>query len=114
MSQDTQTPVPGTREALQAEIVRLQAENAALQIEATANIRFTVSEKGAVSVLGLQAFPVTLYRDQWERFIPHIPRLRAFIAANSGKLSTKAAKTAKAAMEAQRADMVAQAEARAQ
>lgn len=111
---NSQTPAPtGTLEALQAEISRLQQENAALQVEATASIRFIVSEKGAVCVLGLNSYPVTLYSDQWERFIPHIPRLQRFIAEHRGQLSTKTAKTAKAALDAQRADMVAAAEARA-
>src|SRR5207249_4593325 len=89
-----------TVDELRAEIVRLQRANASLQVEATASIRFIVSEKGAVCVLGLNSYPVTLYSDQWERFIPHIPRLQAFIAANRGKLSSKATKTAQAAHDA--------------
>lgn len=32
-------------------------------------ISFKVSRKGAVSVYGLQRMPVTLYAEQWERFL---------------------------------------------
>jgi hypothetical protein len=54
-------------------------------------IRFKVSEKGAVSVYGLNVkFPVTLYADQWERLLDKVDDLRAFIKANAGKLSRKA------------------------
>ena len=44
-------------ENLKAEIERLQAENAALKKGATSGIRMKVSEKGAVSVYGMDAFP---------------------------------------------------------
>lgn len=49
-----------------------------------------VSDKGALSVYGLGRFPVTLYRGQWERLLDHEPAIRAFIAANTALLATKA------------------------
>ena len=52
-----------------------------------------VSEKGAVSVYGLNArFPITLYGDQWLRLLDFADSLRAFITANKSKLSAKATK----------------------
>jgi hypothetical protein len=49
-----------------------------------------VSEKGGLSVYGLQArFPVTLYAGQWERLEKFMPALMACIKANEGKLSRK-------------------------
>jgi hypothetical protein len=51
-----------------------------------------VSEKGGISVYGLQRMPVTLYGEQWDRLIAYIPQLQAFKNANQAKLSTKAAK----------------------
>jgi hypothetical protein len=48
-----------------------------------------VSSKGAVSVYGLQRFPVTLYAAQWERLAKDIGRVIDFIASNPDGLSTK-------------------------
>lgn len=60
----------------------------------TGKLSFKVSEKGAVSVYGLQArFPVTLYGDQWARLIAQVPELEKFIADNKSKLSVKPAKS---------------------
>jgi hypothetical protein len=38
-----------------------------------------VSEKGALSVYGLGRFPVTLYREQWEKLLGMADEIRAFI-----------------------------------
>lgn len=54
----------------------------------SSELRFKVSEKGALSVYGLQArFPVTLYAPQWERLLELAPQLRQFIADNAALLS---------------------------
>lgn len=67
------------------------------KIVAKRDIYFKVSEKGAVSVYGLQKqFPVTLYLGQWERLLARIDGddgLKSFINANREKLSVKPAKT---------------------
>jgi hypothetical protein len=62
-----------------------QALKAVADIDAIASeksLSFKVSEKGAVSVYGLQRFPVSLYKRQWERLLDAAPKLRAFIAAH--------------------------------
>lgn len=55
-----------------------------------------VSEKGAVMVIGLQRFPVTLYAEQWDKLLdPAVVKgLQNFIAAKrkEGKLSSKETK----------------------
>ncbi len=38
-----------------------------------------VSEKGAVSVYGLQRMPVTLYVEQWERLLAFGDQIKAFV-----------------------------------
>jgi hypothetical protein len=48
-----------------------------------------VSEKGAVSVYGLGRFPVTLYKEQWEKLLSMADEIKAFIAENSDRLKTK-------------------------
>lgn len=43
------------------------------------NLSFKVSEKGGLSVYGLQRFPVTLYPEQWERVFEAVPRMKEFL-----------------------------------
>lgn len=54
-----------------------------------AKLSFKVSAKGCVSVYGLQRNPVSLYVQQWERIIEHIPQLQEFIKVNNAALSRK-------------------------
>jgi hypothetical protein len=48
-----------------------------------------VSEKGAVSVYGLQRMPVTLYVEQWDRLLAFADELKAFLKTNNDKLKRK-------------------------
>jgi len=48
-----------------------------------------VSEKGAVSVYGLQRMPVTLYLEQWGRLLDFGDEIRKFIQENDSKLKRK-------------------------
>jgi hypothetical protein len=72
-----------------AEFERLTAENAALKAASNGPLSLKVSEKGAVSVYGLGRFPVTLYREQWEKLIGTAAQITAFIAANTTRLKVK-------------------------
>ena len=78
-------------ETIEAKLARLEAENAALKTAAVkrTTISYKVSEKGALSLYGMGRFPVTLYRQQWEKVLAAAPEILAFIAANSDKLTTK-------------------------
>ncbi len=76
-------------EALQAELERLRAENEALKSGSAKGISFKVSEKGGVSVYGLGRFPVTLYKEQWEKLLEIAEDIRAFIKGHEGELKTK-------------------------
>lgn len=76
-------------EDLQAELARLRSENAALKKGASTGITMKVSEKGAVSIYGMGRFPVTLYQEQWLKLLGMAEDIRAFIAANQGRLKTK-------------------------
>jgi hypothetical protein len=79
-----------TPEQLQAEIERLKRENEELKKPAVrGTISFKVSEKGAVSVYGLGRFPVTLYKEQWEKLLDKGPEIRQFMSDNDGKLKKK-------------------------
>jgi hypothetical protein len=78
-------------EDLQAELERLRAENEALKTSRPAKgaISIKVSEKGAVSVYGLGRFPVTLYKEQWDRLLQSGDDIRKFIAENDDRLKKK-------------------------
>ena len=75
---------------VQAELERLRTENENLKAGRTRGaVSLKVSEKGAVSLYGLGRFPVTLYKEQWERLLGQADQIRAFIAENDSKLKTK-------------------------
>ncbi len=56
-------------EDLKVELERLRAENEALKKPSRGQISIRVSEKGGVSVYGLGRFPVTLYKEQWDKLL---------------------------------------------
>ena len=74
---------------LRTELERLRAENEALKRRAAKGMTFKVSEKGGVSVYGLGRFPVTLYKEQWEKVLAMAEDIRAFIAEHETELKTK-------------------------
>jgi hypothetical protein len=76
-------------DALNAEVERLKAENAALKAQASRGASMKVSEKGGVSVYGLGRFPVTLYKEQWTKLLDMADDIRAFIKAHDGELKAK-------------------------
>ncbi len=78
-----------TEEDLKAEIERLRAENEALKRPARGQLSLRVSEKGALSVYGLGRFPVTLYREQWEKLLGMTDQIREFIQAHDSELKKK-------------------------
>jgi hypothetical protein len=75
---------------LQAELERLQAENAALKAQASAKLTLKVSVKGALSIYGMGKWPTTLYRSQMETLLDNAPLIRDFIDRNAAALSVKA------------------------
>lgn len=78
-----------TPEELQAEIERLRAENEALKKPTRGQMSLKVSEKGALSVYGLGRFPVTLYREQWEKLLGMGDEIRSFIQTHDSELKKK-------------------------
>ena len=72
-----------------AELERVKAENERLRRTASRGMSIKVSEKGGVSVYGLGRFPVTLYKEQWEKLLDMVEELRAFIRENAAGLKKK-------------------------
>lgn len=79
-------------ESIEAKLARLEAENQALkqQVERKpGELRLKVSEKGGLSIYGLGRFPVTLYKEQWNRLLDHADEIREFLKANDQQLKAK-------------------------
>ena len=77
-----------TEEEMQAELERLRAENEKLK-RPRGQMSMKVSEKGALSVYGLGRFPVTLYREQWEKLLGMSDEIRQFIQDNDANLKRR-------------------------
>jgi hypothetical protein len=73
----------------QAEIERLRAENERLKRTASRGVTLRVSEKGGLSVYGLGRFPVTLYKEQWQKLLDMSDEIRAFLRDNDARLKAK-------------------------
>jgi hypothetical protein len=78
-----------SEEDLKAEIDRLRAENESLKKPVRGQMSLKVSEKGALSVYGLGRFPVTLYREQWEKLLGMADQIRSFISEHDAALKKK-------------------------
>jgi hypothetical protein len=80
-----------TDEGIMRRIAQL-VEDAALRATRNKNkkkLSFKVSDKGGVSVYGLGRFPVTLYKEQWERILAEAEKIQEFIRVNEHLLKTK-------------------------
>ncbi len=82
-------------EEMKAELERLRAENSRLKQRGSRGVSMKVSEKGGVSIYGLGRFPVTLYKEQWEKLLDMSDDIRAFILENASKLKIKGDEPAK-------------------
>jgi len=60
-----------------------------LQQEKRASLYCKVSQKGAISVYGLQRMPVTLYVEQWERLLDFADEIRKFAKKHDSELKRK-------------------------
>jgi hypothetical protein len=77
-----------SEEELKSEIERLRAENEKLK-KPRGQVYLKVSEKGGLSVYGMGRFPITLYREQWEKLLTMADEIRLFIQENDGSLKKK-------------------------
>jgi hypothetical protein len=80
---------------LEAQVAQLREANARLVAQTAKKVRpisFKVSEKGCISVYGLQRFPVSLRPAQWERVLGASVELRAFATAHKRQLDALNAK----------------------
>ena len=81
---------PAGPETPEQELARLRAENAALKTaKSHSALSLRVSEKGALSLYGMGKFPVTLYREQWERLLAAKDEIEGFIVDHMDELKSK-------------------------
>jgi len=78
-----------SREALEARLAALEAENATLKASPKRAVSLKVSQKGAVSLYGLGRFPVTLYGSQWKTLLESAPKIEEFLKVNASVLASK-------------------------
>ena len=79
-----------SEENLQTENERLRAEIEKLKKPVQrGQISMKVSEKGGLSVYGLGRFPVTLYREQWDKLLGVSDQIREFIQSHDSELKKK-------------------------
>jgi len=76
-------------EDLRAELERLRKENEALKQAHKSRVTMKVSDKGGLSVYGLERFPVTLYKEQWTKLISMSGDIERFIRKYDHELKTK-------------------------
>lgn len=85
----TQRKTEMSESDMKAELDRLRKENASLKADAPV-IRMKVSEKGALSLYGINArFPVTLYKGQWLTVLNMADDIKGFIKNNDRQLKNK-------------------------
>ena len=75
-----------TKEELMARIAELESQVGGRK---RGTLEFRVGEKGGVSVYGLGRFPVTLYREQWEKLLEMKDVILHFIRENDHLLKKK-------------------------
>jgi hypothetical protein len=76
-----------------AELEALRAENARLKEQRGRGLSMKVSAKGALSLYGLGRFPVTLYKEQWQRLLATAPDISAFLRDHDAELKAKGAES---------------------
>lgn len=75
---------------MEEELARLREEVSRLKKEKQdGKLVLKVSEKGCLSIYGLNRFPVSLYKEQWLKVLNYSDEIRAFITENNDKLATK-------------------------
>jgi hypothetical protein len=74
---------------MRRELERLKAENEALKAKEKRGTRLQVSEKGGVSLYGMRRFPITFYKEEWERILGMADEIQAFLREHAAELKQK-------------------------
>ena len=60
-----------------------------MEVKLDNDLKLKVSQKGGVSVYGLGRFPVTLYKEQWEKLLAVTDDIKGFIDDNKDSLRSR-------------------------
>lgn len=71
------------------ELDRLRRENEQLKTVQKQGLYMKVSPKGGASLYGLGRYPVTLYKEQWNKVLENIEMIRSFLADHDSELKSK-------------------------
>jgi hypothetical protein len=74
---------------LEEALAKLQAENQALKKKKERPLRLKVSDKGCVSILGMNKWGIHLYPNQLARLFAARAEVEAFIEQHKGELEAK-------------------------
>lgn len=75
-------------ESEREELTQLRKEK---EMREKGGLYLKVSQKGAVSLYGLGRFPVTLYKEQWEKVLKFSDQIKKFIEEHKSELKIKKA-----------------------
>ena len=85
-------------EQLLEQLAKLKASHAKQLKEAKAQARreafaakvptLKVSAKGCVQINGIRRFPITLYKNEWEKIFGMLPAIKEFIKTNDSQLTS--------------------------
>jgi len=78
-----------TPEQVATALADMQGKLDAAKRSSMGKLTLKVSAKGALSVYGMGRWPVTLYREQWERLLDNTSMLRDFISSHDEELKLK-------------------------
>ena len=78
-----------TQKEMQAQILKLTAENARLKSAGERSLHMQVSKKGALSLYGMGKWPVTLYKGQWRKLLGITEEISVFLDEHDAELSEK-------------------------
>ena len=88
-AQQAQQPTASIQDQLAAAMAEIERLKAEATKRNSSTLTFKVSEKGGLSVYGLQRFPVTLFVDQWERLFGVVDSMKEFAKSNAATLKRK-------------------------
>ena len=71
------------------EFEKLKKENEELKKTTSRELHLKVSQKGALSLYGMGRFPVTLYKEQWEKVLNFADAIKTFIKEHESELNVK-------------------------
>ena len=78
-----------TPEQLREALAKERAENTHLKARAKKGVSMKVSEKGGVSVYGLQRFPITYYKETWLKLFRMEEEIKTFLHDHDAELKSK-------------------------